>query len=71
MSKKEQDILYFVSFCIEQYKHEMGMSGADVMDLFDRSGLLEYLSKNYEVLHTQGHHWLIAEMKDYLERRAS
>ena len=71
MSKKEQDILYFVSFCIEQYKHEMGMSGADVMELFDRTGLLEYLSDNYEVLHTQGHRWLIEEMKDYLTRRAS
>ena len=71
MSKKEQDILYFVSFCIEQYKHEMGMNGSEVMDLFDRSGLLGYLSENYEVLHTQGHRWLIGEMKDYLKRRAS
>ena len=59
MSKKEQDILYFISFCIEQYKHEMGVSGSEVMDLFDRSGLLDYLSENYEVLHTQGHRWLI------------
>jgi hypothetical protein len=71
MSKKEQDILYFISFCIEQYKHEMGMSGSEVMDLFDRNGLLDYLSENYEVLHTQGHRWLIEEMKDYLKRRAS
>ncbi len=69
MSKKEQDILYFISFCIEQYKHEMGMSGSEVMDLFDRSGLLEYLSENYEVLHTQGHCWLIEEMKDYLKEK--
>ena len=71
MSKKEQDILYFISFCIEQYKHEMGMSGSEVMDLFDQNGLLDYLSENYEVLHTQGHRWLIEEMKDYLKRRAS
>ncbi len=47
----------------------MGMSGSEVMDLFDQSGLLEYLSENYEVLHTQGHCWLIEEMKDYLKEK--
>ncbi len=70
MSTNEQSVLYFVSFCIEQYKHEMNMSGSEVMELFDQRGLLDYLVEHYEVLHTQGHRWLIDEMKEYLNRTA-
>ena len=70
MSTNEQSVLYFVSFCIEQYKHEMNMSGSEVMELFDQRGLLDYLVEHYEVLHTQGHSWLIEEMKEYLNRTA-
>ena len=32
MDKKKQDIGYFLSFCIEQYKNAKGMDGAEVID---------------------------------------
>lgn len=66
MGKKDLDIVYFVSFCIEQYKHSEGLGGEEVMRLFDRTGLLDYLSDNYEILHTQSQQWLLEEMKEYL-----
>ena len=36
MTKRDTDIAYFLSFCIEQYKKHMGTSGNDVMSLFEQ-----------------------------------
>lgn len=59
--------LYFVAFCIEQYKASHKMSGADVARLFDREGVDNYLEDNYDVLHTQGASWLVADIDDYIK----
>lgn len=67
MSQKEADILYFVSFCIEQYKMHRSMKGSDVMTLFDKHHITEYLYDNYDVLHTQSATWLMEEIDDYMK----
>lgn len=67
MSQKEADILYFVSFCIEQYKMYRSMKGSDVMVLFDKQHITEYLYDNYDVLHTQSAAWLMEEIDDYMK----
>ena len=69
MDKRELDIAYFLSFCIEQYKMERDLSGEDTMNLFDKYNVLSYLSDNFEVLHTQGRQWLMEEIKDYIAKQ--
>ena len=69
MSKKEKDIALFVAFCIEEYGAAKGMSGEQVLDLFSKYGLVDYLSEFYDVLHTQGRQWLIEEIDEYIEIR--
>ena len=69
MDKKELDIAYFLSFCIEQYKVKQGLSGEDTMNLFEEYNVLSYLSDNFEVLHTQGRQWLMEEIEDYITKR--
>ncbi len=69
MDKKKQDIAYFLSFCIEQYKNKKGVSGAEAMEEFSKYGVLEYLSDHFEPLHTQSHHWILAEIEDFIELR--
>jgi len=59
----------FVSFCIEVFASAKKKSGADVIRLFDSCGLVDYLDEGYDVLHTQGREWLIADMEDYLKVR--
>ena len=51
MDKKRQDIAYFLSFCIEQYKNVKGMDGAEVMETFAKYGVLDYLNNHFEILH--------------------
>ena len=69
MDKRELDIAYFLSFCIEQYKIERDLSGEDTMNLFEKYNVLSYLSDNFEVLHTQGRQWLMEEIKDYIAKQ--
>jgi len=69
MSKKEQDISFFISFCIEQYKNKKGVSGESVVKLFDQYGVLEYLSNHYEFLHTQSHHWILDDIDQFIAVR--
>lgn len=65
----EDKKLYFVAFCIEQYKTQHHMKGADVATLFEKEGISDYLENNYEVLHTQGANWLVADIDDYLNQK--
>ena len=69
MDKKELDIAYFLSFCIEQYKVKQGLSGEDTMNLFEKYNVLSYLSDTFEVLHTQGRQWLMEEIEDYITKQ--
>lgn len=69
MTKKESDIVYFISFCIEQYKVHISATGAEVMNLFDKFGVTEYLSSNFEILHTQSRQWLLEEIDDFIRHK--
>ena len=42
---KKQDIAYFLSFCIEQYKNAKHLSGGEAMEVLNRYGVLEYLAE--------------------------
>lgn len=71
MSKKERDIAFFVAFCIEEYGAAKGMGGEQVLDLFSRYGVTDYLSECYETLHTQGRQWLMDEIDEFVGIRKS
>ncbi len=60
---------YFLSFCIEQYKHLKNMDGASVKELFDKQGVSDYLIQNYDVLHTQGKDWLLDDIDTFIKNR--
>lgn len=42
------------------------MSGDETVSLFDKYDILFYLKENFEVLHTQGHQWLIEEIDELI-----
>lgn len=67
MSQQDWDKSYFVSFCIEQYKQHAGISGEKAAELLFESGVAEYLSDNFEVLHIQSRQWLMEEIDDRLK----
>lgn len=69
MCKKQQDIAYFLSFCIEQYKNEKHLSGKDATAVLEQYGVLDYLAEHYEMLHTQSRQWLLEDIEEYIALR--
>lgn len=61
------DIAYFVAFCIEIYKNAHAISGAEASAVLSAHGVMEYLSDNFEALHTQSPAWILAEIDDYIK----
>lgn len=59
-------IAYFLSFCVEIYKNAHSMSGEHALSILSESGALDYLKENYDVIHTQSHHWILADIEEYL-----
>ena len=69
MDKTKQDIAYFLSFCIEQYKEAKGLSSSEAMALLSEYAVLEYLAEHWEILHTQGRQWIIEDIDEFIRVR--
>lgn len=64
--KHNDDMAYFISFCVETYKNANGMNGGEVSHLFMETGLTEFLVKNMDLIHTQSPQWILEEINEYL-----
>lgn len=69
MDKRRQNIAYFISFCIEQYKNAHGLNGEEAMKYLDNYKVLDYLNEHYEVLHTQSRQWLLEDIDEFINIR--
>ena len=61
--------LPFIVLCIEEYKHQRGMTGKEVMALFNKYSVCEYIAAFYEVLHTTGTKYIVDDIDSYIESR--
>lgn len=61
--------LYFLVFCVEEYKNAHGLSGAEVVQMFDRYGVFSYLQDGYEALHTMGTKYIMDDIDDFMQNR--
>lgn len=66
---RSSDISFFLAFCIEQYKHRHHLTGEQAMQTLDEHGVLDYLARNYEPLHTQSAQWIMEDIDDYISNR--
>lgn len=69
MDRKKQDIAYFLSFCIEQYKNANHLTGSDAMSRLDDFKVLDYLAEHYEILHTQSSQWILEDIDEFIKLR--
>ncbi len=61
--------LPFIVLCVEEYKRHKGMSGKEVVSLFNRYSVCEYIKSFYEVLHTTGSNYIVNDIDSYIESR--
>lgn len=66
---RTDDIAYFISFCVEIYKKNFALSGAEVADVFVKNGIMDYLAANYDVLHTQSPQWILDEINEIIKNK--
>lgn len=64
----EDTIPLFLSFCIEQYKDANSISGEKSMEILLNTGALDYLTENYEAIHTQSPQWIREEIEEYVTK---
>lgn len=59
----------FLIFCIEQYKSAKNLNGKQVMELFRKYRISEYIVSCFEALHTTGTNYIIEDIDLYIEAR--
>lgn len=61
--------LPFMVLCVEEYKNQKGMTGKEVMDLFNQYSVCEYIQDFYEALHTMGVKYIVNDIDLYIKSR--
>jgi hypothetical protein len=59
----------FVCYCVELYKSKHHLTGAEVINLFNQYGALEYIIECYPALHTTGAEYTINDIDEFIEER--
>ncbi|MDR3048355.1 MAG: DUF3791 domain-containing protein [Elusimicrobiota bacterium] len=61
----------FVVYCIEEYKAAKKMSGKEVMELFKKHNVIDYIRNNYEALHTMGGLAITEDLQMFIDAGAN
>ena len=67
MSEFEK-IAAFASWCIEEYSVFYRMNPTTVANSFAQKGIISFLEKHYEVLHTQGKDYILGTLDDLMKK---
>ena len=59
----------FLVFCIEKYKTAKTMTGKQVMEIFTKYNVLDYIYACFDALHTTGEYYIIQDIDSYIEER--
>ena len=62
------EVLKFIAFCIEQYKCRHGGDGESVYSLFDRCGVLRFLSVNFSIEHCLDPEQIVDDIDQIIDR---
>ncbi|WIW69863.1 DUF3791 domain-containing protein [Anaerosinus gibii] len=61
--------LPFLIYCIEEYKSQKGISGKEVIDIFSKYNISQYLYACYDALHTTGANYIVNDIDSLIEER--
>ena len=61
--------LPFMVLCVEEYKNQKQMSGREVVDLFEKYSVFDYIKNYYDALHTTGTKYIVNDIEQYISSR--
>jgi len=56
----------FIIFCLEHYRYFKQITALQALVLFRQTGVFQYLSEGYDLLHTQGKAYIISDIDDFI-----
>jgi len=59
--------LDFIIFCIEEYRTANKLTGRQVINIFDKYKIYDFIEKSYDALHTYGGDNIVWNLNDYIE----
>lgn len=59
--------LQFIIYCIEEYKNAKNLTGKEIINLFEKYHLYEYIKDFYEVLHLIGPKYIVEDIDLYIK----
>ena len=59
----------FLVYCIEIYKSARNLTGKEVMGLFTKYRVNDYIKGCFEALHTTGEKYIVRDIDLYIEAR--
>ena len=65
----KNNVVVFLSFCIEHYAQRHGMTSLRAYALFRQYGVDAYLVNGFDVLHTQGEETIMHDIELYIRNR--
>lgn len=63
------NVVVFLTFCIENYAKRHGMTSLEAYALFRRYGVDEYLINGFDMLHTQGKDMILHDIDIFINNR--
>jgi hypothetical protein len=63
------NVTRFLVYCIEIYKTAYKLNGRQIMELFSRYGIQEYIVQCYGALHTTGPEYIIEDIAGLIAER--
>ena len=63
------EVVKFKAFCLERYKYSHNLNGREVLSLFVKYGVMDYIGSFYDVLHTFGDKYIVADIEEFIAER--
>ena len=63
--------LPFIILCVEEYKNQKHLSGKEVISLFNKYAVCDYIRAFYEALHTTGSRYIVNDIDLYIKSRTN
>ena len=65
--ENDSKIYKFIIFCVENYRYFKQITAMQALSLFRQTGAFQYLTEGYDVLHTQGRDYIVADVDDFIK----
>lgn len=63
------EVIKFKAFCLERYKYAHNLKGSEALRLFKQYGVMDYIGSFYDVLHTFGDRYIVADIDEFIASR--